>query len=125
METIDIEATEESPKICYNSATGSLEISGESYPEDARVTYAPVFEWIDQVKDQMPSINIGFKLNYLSTGTSKIIIDLIIKLDELCNEGYKAQIIWLYSENDEDMMNLGEEYQDLASTIEIKLLKSN
>jgi len=125
VEPIHIEPTEETPKISYNSSTGSLEITGESYPEDASETYKPVFDWIDEVKDQLPSISLGFSLNYLNTGTSKIIIDLIMKLDEMCKEGYQTKIIWLYCEEDEDMMNLGEEYQDLAANMEIKLLKSN
>lgn len=119
MEILNIEGAEDTPKIILDKANGIFEISGRSLPEDCAEFYKPVLQWIrSYAKEANAVTEFVFNLEYFNTASSKLILDVLSALDEI--EG--AIIHWHYQEDDEDMMEAGEEYRDL---IEIPLeLKS-
>lgn len=111
MEVLNIEGTEDTPKIMLDKGNGIFEISGRSLPEDCAEFYKPVLEWIgNYAKEANASTEFVFNLEYFNTASSKLILDVLFALDEI--EG--TTIHWHYEENDEDMMEAGEEYRDLV-----------
>ena len=57
MEILNLEGTEDTPKIILDKKNGIFEISGRSLPEDSAEFYRPVLEWIEQVWEQIQSFN--------------------------------------------------------------------
>ena len=55
--------------------------------------------------------NIAFE--YFNTSSSKCLFDLFKKLGKLENDDRDLNINWFYEEDDEDMMEAGEDYSDL------------
>ena len=41
-----------------------------------------------------------------------LIQDILIKLEEIHEAGNKVQVVWFYEEEDEDMLDLGEEFSE-------------
>jgi hypothetical protein len=56
---------------------------------------------------------INIKLEYFNTSSSKCILDVFKKLETLANT--KMTINWYYEEDDEDMLEAGEDYQAIIS----------
>ncbi len=48
MEILNLEGTEDTPKIILDKKNGIFEISGRSLPEDSAEFYRPVLEWIEK-----------------------------------------------------------------------------
>ena len=48
MEVINIEATDETPKVILDADQGIFEFSGKSLPEDVTVFYDPIIEWLEE-----------------------------------------------------------------------------
>ena len=44
----------------------------------------------------------------------KLIQDILIKLEELFEDGKNIQVLWFYEEEDEDMMDSGEEFMEMT-----------
>jgi len=110
MEILNIEGAEDTPKIILDKSNGIFEISGRSLPEDCAEFYQPVLEWIrNYAKDANPSTQFVFNLEYFNTASSKLILDILTALDAVEN----TTIQWHHQEDDEDMMEAGEEYRDL------------
>jgi len=113
---LNIAGTEDTPQIEYNLQSNEFIISGRSLPEDVTSFYKPVFEWLTHFLSQ-PAENttFQFKLEYFNTASSKIILDILMKLEDMVQIG-KAQIKveWHYSEADDDMLEAGEEYAELV-----------
>lgn len=111
--SLKINGTEDTPEVNFDAPTNQFVISGRSLPEDVTSFYKPVFEWLDAASGSLnPGAVFKFKLEYFNTASSKIILDILMKLEEMADTGLKVE--WHYNEADEDMLEAGEEYKELV-----------
>ena len=115
METIKIQGTEDTPKVILDKENDLMEISGRSLPEDVASFYEPVLSWLDEYAQSPNGKTIfNFKLVYFNTASSKLLLDILMKLEEIHEAGNDVLIRWHYPEDDEDMEEAGEEYADIV-----------
>ena len=115
MEPLIIAKTDDTPAIHLDKAAGKFEFSGKSLPEDVSTFYAPVFDWIAKYGDDAnDSATFVFKMTYFNTASSKIILDILMRLEDLHNDGKNITVEWHYEEDDEDMQEAGEEYSEIV-----------
>jgi hypothetical protein len=115
METIKIQGSEDTPKIILDAGNEILEISGRSLPEDVSSFYEPVLNWLNEYAESPNKKTIfNFKLTYFNTASSKLLLDILMKLEEMHEKGQEVLIRWHYPEDDEDMAEAGEEYADIV-----------
>ena len=115
METIKIQGTEDTPKIILDADNEVMEISGRSLPEDVSAFYEPVLNWLNEYSENPNKKTIfNFKLTYFNTASSKLLLDILMKLEEMHENGNDILIRWHYPEDDEDMEEAGEEYADIV-----------
>ena len=111
MEIINLEGTEDTPKVILDKGSGTFEISGRSLPEDAADFFQPILDWIGiYAGDANQSTIFQFKLEYFNTASSKLILDVLSDLENI--EGMSIE--WYYDEDDEDMQEAGEEFSELV-----------
>ena len=115
METIKIQGTEDTPRIILDAENEILEISGRSLPEDVAVFYEPVLNWLREYAESPKEKTIlNFRLTYFNTASSKLLLDILMILEELKENGNDVLIRWHYPEEDEDMEEAGDEYADIV-----------
>ncbi|MBO7477849.1 MAG: DUF1987 domain-containing protein [Salinivirgaceae bacterium] len=115
MEVIKIVGTDDTPSVTLDVANEIFEISGRSLPEDVAVFYEPILDWIDRYSEEATGKTIfNFKLVYFNTASSKMILDILLKLEEMHEAGKDVLVRWHYPEDDEDMEEAGEEYSDIV-----------
>jgi SiaC family regulatory phosphoprotein len=119
MKPLSIEPTDRTPTVLFDFDSGHLEISGESYPEDATEFYTPVFTALDSYLEGLGHGRCRFdlKMVYFNSSSAKAVMMLLDKLDAAAGEGAHVSIRWFYDEEDETMKELGEEFsEDLENT---------
>jgi hypothetical protein len=115
MEAIKIKGTEDTPTVILDAAENYFEISGRSLPEDVTSFYGPIIAWLSEYnKNPNPKTVFNFKLEYFNTASSKLILDVLMKLEELATAGHDVLVKWHYPEDDEDMQEAGNEYADIV-----------
>jgi len=115
METIKIQGTEDTPKIMLDVENDIMEISGRSLPEDVSSFYEPVLNWLNEYAENPNKKTVfNFKLTYFNTASSKLLLDILMKLEEMHEKGNDVLIRWHSPEDDEDMAEAGEEYADIV-----------
>ena len=115
METLIINGTDDTPKVVLDQENKVFEISGRSLPEDVVSFFQPVIDWLDELeKNPLDNIEFDIKLEYFNTASSKQILDIFLKLDEIFLSGNNVRVKWFYSELDEDLGEAGEEYSELV-----------
>lgn len=115
METIKIQGTEDTPKVTLDKENEIMEIAGRSLPEDVASFYDPVLTWLDEYAQSPNSRTVfNFKLVYFNTASSKLLLDILMKLEEIHENGNDVLIRWHFPEDDEDMEEAGEEYADIV-----------
>ena len=113
MTNINLEGTEDTPKIILDATNNIFEISGRSLPEDCAQFYKPILEWLDTFSPT-EKMNFEFKLDYFNTASSKLILDILNRLEKYKIKGKEVVISWYYTEDDEDMQEAGEEFSELV-----------
>jgi hypothetical protein len=114
MDPIVIEGTPKTPSVNFNASTGILEIKGRSIPENSIEFYKPLIEWIEKYGASPQSKTVvNIQLEYFNTSSSKCILDVFKRLEAIVNGGHDVLINWHYEEDDEDMLEAGEDYQSI------------
>ena len=115
MNIIKIDGTDDTPNVHLDKGKGILELSGRSLPEDVTLFYQQILDWIDEyIKEPNDKTVFNFKLEYFNTASSKVILDILLKFEELVENGKEVVIKWFYNEDEEDMLEAGEEYADIV-----------
>lgn len=100
------------PQITFEPSSGHFELLGISRSENARAFYEPVINWLDlYAENPVANTTIDVKLQYFNTSSAKSLLEIFEKLITLHEEGKTTLIIkWYYQEDDEDMLDAGENY---------------
>ncbi len=115
MNSLKIHATDDSPEINFDIENKVFEISGKSLPEDVNAFYSPVLEWLSEYSgNPLSETVVSFRFNYFNTASSKIILDILLILEDISNKGNEVKVNWYYPGYDEDMKEAGEEYSEMA-----------
>lgn len=113
MDSIILEPTTETPKVVLDKEKSIFEFSGNSLPEDVTSFYNPIMEWIDDYManpNQKTELDLSF--DYYNTSSSKMILKILEKFREIHRKGYTVVVNWHYMEDDEDMVEAGEDYAE-------------
>lgn len=115
MDPIYIEGTSKTPTVEFDAATGKIEIKGRSIPENSIEFYKPLVDWLDKyAKVAKGLVEVNMQLEYFNTSSSKCILDVFKKLENVnSSSGAEVVINWYYEEDDEDMLEAGEDYQSI------------
>ncbi len=116
MKKYEIEGTQVTPLINFDLNAGSLEIRGFSIPENSIEFYKELNQAIDKYATAVqPNTSVIVELEYVNTSSSKCILGIFKKLEAIHKGGSPVLINWLYEEDDEDMLQAGEDYQAMVN----------
>ncbi len=133
MEKLIIEPTANSPRIALDPESRSFEFSGESRPENVRKFYLPILEWLEsytseqeRLKDAERTFGLlcQFNFEYFNSTSAKYILDIFKSLNAISGLGIELEIKWLYEEDDEDMLEVGQEMSRM-SKLSFEYIKSD
>ncbi len=114
MEKIQIEGSPKTPEINFDNEQGIVEIKGRSIPENSIEFYKPMIDWLEEyaAAPQGKTV-VNIQLEYFNTSSSKCILDVLKKLEVISKNGNSVEVNWYYEEDDEDMLEAGEDYQSI------------
>ena len=117
MANLVLDGTPKTPVVNFNAEQGMLELKGRSIPENSIEFYKPLLTWIDEYGNSpKPDTKVNIVLEYFNTSSSKCILDFFKKLEALNATGKtKIMVNWHYEEDDEDMLEAGEDYQAIIN----------
>lgn len=71
-------------------------------------------DWLDQYKDNpLNKTVLNIRLEYFNTSSSKCILDVFKKLESIHKAKNDVEVNWYYEEDDEDMLEAGEDYESI------------
>ncbi len=114
MKPIIIEGTPKTPAIKFDAGEGVFEIKGRSIPENSVEFYKPLVDWLENYKEApREKTVVDIKLEYFNTSSSKCILDVFKKLETIHKANNNVEVNWYYEEDDEDMLEAGEDYESI------------
>ncbi len=114
MKPIFIERTPKTPLVKFDSEKGVIEVKGRSIPENSIEFYKPLVDWLEHyAKQPLKLTRVDVQLEYFNTSSSKCILDVFKKLESIHKAKNDVLINWYYEEDDEDMLEAGEDYESI------------
>jgi hypothetical protein len=92
------------PGIIYYVDNNTLEITGRSIPENPELIFRRLDEWITGHFLINQSLSVNILLEYINSGSSKYLYQILKKLTSFANSGKVVKLKWLYEEDDEAML---------------------
>lgn len=112
MEDIFLKKTFNSPEVEFVASTGELNIEGRSIPEDPGEFFERLIDWLnDYFLDPAEETVMNIKLEYINSGSSKYMLELLRILKENHAKGQKVLVKWFFEEGDESIQELGQHYE--------------
>ncbi|MGL4597780.1 MAG: DUF1987 domain-containing protein [Bacteroidia bacterium] len=111
METLIIKETRTTPEIAFEPAKKTYSIRGRSIPADANSFFHPLDHWVDKYAEQASNSGMAVDINleHLNTGSVRSLLMILAKLLRHKSAGNNIQINWHHEEQDEDLVDKGEE----------------
>jgi hypothetical protein len=115
MDSLIIEPTLNSPKVVLDPKEGVFTFSGESRPENVRSFFLPILEWLDAfVAEAQSPCRFDFCFDYFNSTSAKYILDVFKALRKIHDGGNEVLVRWHYEEDDEDMLEVGQEMSRMS-----------
>jgi len=113
---LEFVGTKMTPHIIFDKTASIFMLKGTSRPENPPEFYKPVFDWM---KEYLTSPNektiVEVQFDYFNTSTSKILLDLFELFEKHSDLGVKLHVNWFYTDDDEEMMEAGDELLSLVN----------
>lgn len=111
---LKIKQTESTPAV-FLQESGNLEISGKVIPDIEIDFWSPIRIWFnDYVENPAKNTVFRIQIDYLNTSSSKEILQMLYRLNELKDRGYFASVQWIYHDADLDMLEVGRDYEHMV-----------
>lgn len=114
MSMIRLEATTSTPKVLFDPERAILELSGESYPENALAFYQPLLDGVARHLQTSTAVDftIELRLRYLNTSSVRALMELFDLAEEAFRNGVPARIVWYHDQDDDRSQEVAEEFRE-------------
>jgi hypothetical protein len=120
MERLYFSPTKNAPEILLSIEENIFSISGTSRPEDVRLLYYPVIDWLKKLVDNMLNGNhynfssdnpfkLKIDLSYFNSSSAKFLFDIFSELKNLSASGIPVIVEWYYDNDDPELKEAGED----------------
>ena len=100
------------PRVCYYPNFNKLELVGRLIPENPELIFGRIENWINSHFEKNNALNVSIQLEYINSRSSKYLFEILNQLNSYINSGKSIDIKWLYEEDDETVLELGEHFRD-------------
>ena len=125
MENLILEPTKSTPLVRFDAGAHSLEIKGESYPENAAKFYSPLFKWLDDYLEAKggEQTEVNLEIIYFNSSSSKALMNFFDRLEEAAQAGKNIVVNWRYHEENETAQECGEEFMEDLEALNFNMVE--
>ena len=114
MDQLVLEPKAKTPLINFDGRSGLMEMKGMSCSENSLEFYKPVLDWVEKYgKSPVGSTTVNIEFKYFNTSSAKCILDVLEKFANIYNMGNNVVFNWNYENNDEEMLEAGENFSEI------------
>jgi hypothetical protein len=114
LQRLQLDASEDTPVVDFDPATGILKIVGRALPEDAHSFFSPLQNWIERyVETPAEQTTVDLKIDYFNSAATRYIFNILMELEDLTSSGSSVKVIWNYNKGDEMIAAKGEELESM------------
>jgi len=117
------ERTVSTPYILIDEEKSYMRFEGRSFHENVAEFYREVNSWLDTylVKD-FGTFIFDFEMNYFNSSTSKLLHNMLTKMDKCVSDKKKVVVNWITTEDNDIIIECGEDFQEDFGNLKINMI---
>jgi hypothetical protein len=114
MNTLHLAPGAATPEIDFDFGAHRLALRGESYPENAQTFYTPILTALDAYLTRQTGtrITVDVQLAYFNSSSTTLLTVLFERLNRAALAGNDIVLNWRYDEDDDAILEFGQEIAD-------------
>ena len=121
---LEIDKTVSTPYVLIDEANNLMKFDGESFHENTLEFFRDIISWLDQyLSCEHEPLTFECALNYFNSSTSKILFDMLEKMDESVDDSGKVIVNWYVRRGNELMYELHEDLLEDFNNLEVVLIE--
>ena len=114
MYTFTKKETESTPNVDFDILSSFYEIRGKSVPLKTSEFYQPIINWLKGFSDDIKDGSIvKIDLEYFNSESYKWLIQIFRIFERSNKMGAKITVEWFFDEGDEEIKDLGKEFEQI------------
>ena len=127
MEVLNIKGGNDIPTVICDPVKGFIELKGKAITEDPfNEIFEPILLWLKEyTNNTLATTTVNIQLEYFNTSSSKYLLEVLRVLEAIhkSDEDTSVLINWFYEDDDEDMLEAGQDYEAMVKVpFEMKLI---
>jgi hypothetical protein len=122
---LEKEGTTSTPYILIDEEKGYMRLEGRCFHENAVMFFSEIDRWLSEyLTTDFGCFTFENATSYFNSSTTKVLYNMLMKLDEYATEKNKVIVNWITTEDNEVMVECGEDFRDEVENLEFNLIVS-
>ena len=110
---LEKEKTTSTPYLLVDEENGYMKLEGRSFNEDVTTFFKEIFDWLDiYLQTDFSEFTFDFEMDYFNSSTSKLLHNMLMKMDSCTTDKNKIVINWITTEDNDIIIECGEDFQE-------------
>jgi hypothetical protein len=120
---LEKEKSTSTPYILIDEEKNYMKFEGRSFHENVVEFYKDVNSWLDAyLEKDFGSFTFDFEMNYFNSSTSKLLHNMLTKMDARASDRKKVIVNWITTEDNDIIIECGEDFQEDFDNLEFNMI---
>jgi len=120
---LEKEKSTSTPYILIDEGKNYMKFEGRSFHENVVEFYKDVNSWLDTyLEKDFGSFTFDFEMNYFNSSTSKLLHNMLTKMDARASDKKKVIVNWITTEDNDIIIECGEDFQEDFDNLEFNMI---
>ena len=120
---LEKEKTTSTPYVLVDEGNSYLKLEGRCFHENAGAFFKEINDWLDgYLSTDFKTFTFDNELNYFNSSTTKLLLDMLLKMDKHSSDENKVIVNWITTDDNEIMIECGEDFQEELEALEFNLV---
>lgn len=120
---LEKEKTGSTPYILIDEEKSYMKFEGESFHENVIEFYAQINDWLSNyLEADFNTFTFECELKYFNSSTAKLLLNMIMDMDEKSIDGKKIIINWITTADNDIIIECGEDFSEDIENLEFNLI---
>jgi len=120
---LEKEKTTSTPYILIDEEKSYMKFEGRSFHENVVEFYKDVNNWLDTyLEKDFGSFTFDFEMNYFNSSTSKLLHNMLTKMDARASDTNKVIVNWITTEDNDIIIECGEDFHEDFTNLEFNMI---
>ena len=117
------EMTTSTPLVLVDEEKGYMKLEGRCFHENISAFFKEINDWMDEyLTTDFGLFTFDNAINYLNSSTTKLLYNMLLKMDKYATDDNKIVVNWITTEANEIMIECGEDFEEEMENLEFNLI---